>query len=54
LDEPFQFLDDKQKQNLNHYLHRHLRPDSTLILITHYADDLAQWTNFTKSMSNEQ
>jgi molybdate transport system ATP-binding protein len=53
LDEPFQFLDDKQKQNLNDYLQRHLRPDSTLILITHYADDLKQWTNFTKSMSNE-
>ena len=54
LDEPFQFLDDHQKQNLNHYLQTHLRSDSTLILITHYADDLAQWTSFTKSMNDEQ
>jgi len=54
LDEPFQFLDDRQKQNLTSYLQTHLHSDTTLILITHYADDLAEWTNYTKAMSNEQ
>jgi molybdate transport system ATP-binding protein len=54
LDEPFQFLDDSQKQNLSRYLQMHLHSDTTLILITHYADDLAEWTNYTKAMSSEQ
>ena len=54
LDEPFQFLDDRQKQNLSRYLQSHLHAETTLILITHYADDLAEWTNYTKAMSNEQ
>jgi molybdate transport system ATP-binding protein len=51
LDEPFQFLDSRQKQNLSRYLQIHLHSDTTLILITHYADDLAEWTNFTKTMT---
>ena len=54
LDEPFQFLDDRQKQNLSRYLQSHLHAETTLILITHYADDLAEWTNYTKAVSNEQ
>lgn len=48
LDEPFQFLDSRQKSNLTHYLRRQLSKDTTLILITHYADDLREWTDLTK------
>lgn len=48
LDEPFQFLDTRQKSNLTHYLRRQLSKDTTLILITHYEDDLREWTDLTK------
>ena len=48
LDEPFQFLDARQRARLNSYLHTHLHPVTTLILITHYADDLSEWTNYAK------
>ena len=60
LDEPFQFLDGRQRRNLSRYLQTHLRSDTTLILITHYVDDLAEWTSHTKtvgmqgSVSNEE
>ena len=50
LDEPFQFLDTAQRRNLSRFLQSHLHPDTTLILITHYADDLAEWTNRTKEV----
>jgi len=48
LDEPFQFLDPERKETLNHVLNHYLGPDKTLILITHYAADLRQWTSQTK------
>lgn len=48
LDEPFQFLDARQKSNLTLYLRRELSKDTTLILITHYEDDLREWTDLTK------
>ena len=50
LDEPFQFLDTPQRRNLSRFLQNYLHPDTTLILITHYADDLAEWTNRTKEV----
>lgn len=45
LDEPFQFLDDVQKENVSRYLQLHLKEDITLILITHYDHDLIEWTD---------
>jgi molybdate transport system ATP-binding protein len=48
LDEPFQFLDPLQRRNLSRFLQSHLHPETTLILITHYANDLVEWTNLTK------
>jgi molybdate transport system ATP-binding protein len=45
LDEPFQFLDDVQKENVSRYLRLHLKEDITLILITHYNHDLVEWTD---------
>jgi molybdate transport system ATP-binding protein len=54
LDEPFQFLDTTQRVNLSRFLQDHLHPDTTLILITHYANDLTEWTNRTKAISNQQ
>ena len=50
LDEPFQFLDPLQRCNLSRFLQSHLHPETTLVLITHYADDLAEWTNYTKKV----
>ncbi|HYF68382.1 MAG TPA: ATP-binding cassette domain-containing protein [Ohtaekwangia sp.] len=44
LDEPFQFLDPVRKELVNRYLHHVLHEDSTLILITHYEEDVAMWT----------
>ena len=44
LDEPFQFLDSQNKEHLSHYLQAHLHQDTTLILITHYENDIARWT----------
>lgn len=52
LDEPFQFLDTTQRRNLSAFLQRHLHPETTLILITHYDDDLREWTNNVKAVSN--
>jgi molybdate transport system ATP-binding protein len=48
LDEPFQFLDVERKAALNRVLNNYLDENKTLILITHYATDLQQWTNHTK------
>jgi len=45
LDEPFQYLDDIQRERLRQYLLIHLKPETTLILITHYEHDLRQWTD---------
>ncbi|HEX6223381.1 MAG TPA: ATP-binding cassette domain-containing protein [Chryseolinea sp.] len=45
LDEPFQFLDDIQKQRLTKYLLQHLKAETTLVLITHYEHDIRQWTD---------
>lgn len=47
LDEPFQFLDLRQRKHLTAYLQAHLSRDKTLILITHYKSDLAEWTEHT-------
>jgi molybdate transport system ATP-binding protein len=45
LDEPFQFLDLDQKERLRKYLLEHLNGGTTLILITHYNEDIKQWTD---------
>ncbi|MBT1702163.1 ATP-binding cassette domain-containing protein [Chryseosolibacter indicus] len=44
LDEPFQFLDTEQKQLVSDYLVKYLKPETTLILISHYKKDIALWT----------
>lgn len=50
LDEPYQFLDSERTAALNNILTYYLDKNKTLILITHYAADLAQWTNHTKHL----
>ena len=45
LDEPFQFLDHIQKERLTQYLLSHLKPETTLMLITHYEHDIRKWTD---------
>ena len=45
LDEPFQYLDGVQRDRLAQYLSRHLKRETTMILITHYEHDLRQWTD---------
>lgn len=45
LDEPFQFLDPMQKSRVSEYLQHYLRSDITLVLITHYDEDIGRWTN---------
>jgi len=47
LDEPFQFLDLDQRVRVTAYLQEHLRKDTTLILITHDEQDIADWTSHT-------
>lgn len=44
LDEPFQFLDSRQRMLFKSYLEEHMHPDTTLILITHDEQDLADLT----------
>jgi molybdate transport system ATP-binding protein len=44
LDEPFQFLSPDVRNKVSEYLQRYLRSDITLVLITHYDQDLATWT----------
>lgn len=53
LDEPFQFLDNAQRKNLSRFLQSHLHPGTTLILITHYDEDLREWTSLCKKMKND-
>lgn len=50
LDEPYQFLDSERTAALNSILTHYLDKNKTLILITHYAADLTQWTNNTKHL----
>ena len=47
LDEPFQFLDPRARDRVADYLQQYLSDEITLILITHYDDDLANWTEKT-------
>jgi molybdate transport system ATP-binding protein len=51
LDEPFQFLDPINKLRLNDYLHEHLHDNTTLVLITHYEEDIARWTQHRMQLS---
>lgn len=44
LDEPFQFLDRAQHERVTDYPQVHLAASSTLLLITHYEEDVARWT----------
>jgi molybdate transport system ATP-binding protein len=50
LDEPFQFLDPQQKERVTAYLHSFLEESTTLVLITHYEDDVNQWTHHRLSL----
>ena len=50
LDEPFQFLDTTQKNLVTDYLQNHLSTKTTLILITHYEEDIATWTEKTMTL----
>jgi molybdate transport system ATP-binding protein len=45
LDEPFQFLDPVQKERVSNYLQQHLHAHTTLVLITHYEQDMTHWTS---------
>ncbi|HEY3404489.1 MAG TPA: ATP-binding cassette domain-containing protein [Ohtaekwangia sp.] len=45
LDEPFQFLDHEQKNRVQEYIQSHLHVDTTLVLITHYEQDILRWTD---------
>lgn len=47
LDEPFQFLAPEVRDRVADYLQQYLSDDITLILITHYENDLARWTQKT-------
>jgi molybdate transport system ATP-binding protein len=47
LDEPFQFLAPDVRDRVADYLQQYLSGDTTLILITHYEEDLARWTEKT-------
>jgi ABC-type Mn2+/Zn2+ transport system ATPase subunit len=45
MDEPFQFLDERTKGQLAEYMSKHLKQETTLILITHNDNDLRAWTD---------
>ncbi|HEX8061364.1 MAG TPA: ATP-binding cassette domain-containing protein [Cyclobacteriaceae bacterium] len=47
LDEPFQFLAPNVRDRVAEYLQQYLSGDTTLILITHYEEDLKRWTEKT-------
>jgi molybdate transport system ATP-binding protein len=47
LDEPFQFLSPHVRDLVCDYLQGYLSDDVTLILITHYEEDLVRWTEKT-------
>ncbi len=40
LDEPFQGLDDSRMRQVRDVLDRHLRPDQTVLFVTHYPEEL--------------
>lgn len=48
LDEPFQFLDPATRDRVTEYLQQYISEDVTLILITHYEQDLQRWTEKTR------
>jgi len=48
LDEPFQFLDTSHRNQMKSYLEDHMNKEKTLILITHYEQDITDLTVFTK------
>jgi molybdate transport system ATP-binding protein len=50
LDEPFQFLDPDNKARLNQFLHSHLHFDTTMVLITHYEEDIREWTQLRMTL----
>lgn len=50
LDEPFQFLSLENKIRLQTYIDEHLPPWKTLILVTHYEEDISRWTNQVKQL----
>lgn len=50
LDEPFQFLDPVTRDRVADYLQQYLSANVTLILITHYDQDLALWTEKTLTL----
>ncbi|EPB90706.1 hypothetical protein HMPREF1544_02450 [Mucor circinelloides 1006PhL] len=39
-DEPFQGLDDAMIHNVNGWLEQHMRPDQTLIMVTHHEEEI--------------
>jgi molybdate transport system ATP-binding protein len=45
LDEPFQFLDEDQRQRVSDYLNYYLDESITLVMITHDESDIEKWTN---------
>jgi molybdate transport system ATP-binding protein len=47
LDEPFQFLAPNIRDLVARYLQQYLSDETTLILITHYEEDLVRWTEKT-------
>jgi molybdate transport system ATP-binding protein len=53
LDEPFQFLDHERKELVTNYLQSSLDPDTTLVLITHYEEDVARWTNHRMKLDSQ-
>ena len=44
LDEPFQFLDPQHKALVSEYLQNYLDKEITLLLISHYSEDIVRWT----------
>ncbi|HMJ70258.1 MAG TPA: ATP-binding cassette domain-containing protein [Cyclobacteriaceae bacterium] len=47
LDEPFQFLSPEIRELVSDYLQGYVHKDITLVLITHYDQDLVRWTEKT-------
>lgn len=39
-DEPFQGLDGTMIKNVNRWLEEHMRPDQSLILVTHHEEEI--------------
>lgn len=53
LDEPFQFLDPAVREKLSDFLHQHLHPHTTMVLITHYEEDVRAWTQLHRHLKND-